>query len=57
MSKCGGRAATAAISAGLLRASQGRYLEAFLIAGVTAIGAAIASLLIQRGTKTALVAH
>lgn len=50
-------AATAAISAGLLRASQGRYLEAFLIAGVTAIGAAIASLLIQRGTKTALVAH
>ncbi|MEY4256705.1 MAG: hypothetical protein RLZZ141_1932 [Pseudomonadota bacterium] len=45
-------AATAAIGAGLLRASQGRYLEAFLIAGMTAIGAAIASLLIQRHAKS-----
>ena len=47
-------AATAAISAGLLRASQGRYLEAFLLAGMTAVGAAVASLLIQRSAKTAL---
>ena len=45
-------AATAAISAGLLRASQGRYLEAFLIAGVTAIGAAVASLLIKRSAQS-----
>ncbi len=47
-------AATAAVSAGLLRASQGRYLEAFLLAGMTAVGAAVASLLIQRSAKTAL---
>ncbi|MDQ0462501.1 sugar phosphate permease [Caulobacter ginsengisoli] len=41
-------AATAAISAGLLRAAEGRYLEAFVIAGLTALAAAAASLLIQR---------
>ena len=45
-------AATAAIGAGLLRASQGRYLEAFLIAGVTAVGAAVASLLIKRRAQS-----
>jgi predicted MFS family arabinose efflux permease len=45
-------AATAAIGAGLLRASQGRYLEAFLLAGMTALGAAIAALLIPRAVKT-----
>jgi len=45
-------AATAAIGAGLLRASQGRYLEAFLLAGMTALGAAIAGLLIPRAVKT-----
>jgi len=45
-------AATAAISAGILRASQGRYLEAFLLAGMTAIGAAVASLLIQRRARS-----
>lgn len=45
-------AATAAISAGILRTSQGRYLEAFLLAGTTAIGAAVASLLIQRRAQS-----
>jgi sugar phosphate permease len=45
-------AATAAISAGLLRAAEGRYLEAFVIAGMTALAAAAASLLIQRPSPT-----
>lgn len=41
-------AATAAITAGVIRAAQGRYLEAFVLAGVAALVAAVASLLIRR---------
>lgn len=41
-------AATAAIGAGAIRASQGRYLEAFVIAGVAAMVAGLASLMIRR---------
>ena len=41
-------AATAAVTAGVLRASQGRYLEAFVLAGAAALIAAAASLLIRR---------
>ncbi len=41
-------AATAAITAGLIRAAEGRYMEAFVAAGFTALAAAAASLLIQR---------
>ena len=46
-------AATAAIAAGALRASQGRYLEAFVMAGLTALIAAAASLMIRRGAVAA----
>ena len=41
-------AATAAFGAGALRAAQGRYLEAFVIAGGVAVLAAILSLMIPR---------
>lgn len=44
-------AASAALGAGLWRASQGRYLEAFVLAGVTALLAAVGSLAIRRGVK------
>lgn len=47
-------AATAAITAGVIRAAQGRYLEAFVLAGVAALVAAVASLMIRR--KTAALA-
>jgi MFS family permease len=46
-------AAVAAIGAGILRASQGRYLEAFVLAGVAALVAAAASLLIRRRSTLA----
>jgi MFS family permease len=46
-------AATAAIGAGVLRASQGRYLEAFVFAGAAALVAAVASLLIRRQAAAA----
>ena len=46
-------AATAAITAGVMRASQGRYLEAFVLAGLTALIAAVASLMIRRGVVAA----
>lgn len=46
-------AATAAIGAGLLRAWQGRYLEAFVMAGLAALVAAVASLMIRRNTALA----
>jgi predicted MFS family arabinose efflux permease len=46
-------AATAAITAGVMRASQGRYLEAFVLAGLTALIAAVASLMIRRGVVSA----
>ncbi len=41
-------AATAAIGAGVLRAAQGRYLEAFVLAGAAAMIAAAASVMIRR---------
>ncbi|HPA39379.1 MAG TPA: MFS transporter [Phenylobacterium sp.] len=44
-------AATAAITAGVLRAAEGRYLEAFVLAGFTGFAAAIASLMIRRQTR------
>lgn len=46
-------AATAAIAAGVLRASQGRYLEAFVLAGLTALIAAAASMMIRRNARLA----
>ncbi|MCI3134551.1 MFS transporter [Phenylobacterium aquaticum] len=48
-------AATAAITAGVLRAAEGRYLEAFVLAGFTAFIAAGASLMIRRGARLAMV--
>ncbi|HEY9234745.1 MAG TPA: MFS transporter, partial [Phenylobacterium sp.] len=42
-------AATAAITAGVIRASQGRYLEAFVLAGLAGLVAAVASIMIRRG--------
>jgi MFS family permease len=47
-------AATAAVAAGIQRASQGRYLEAFVLAGAAALVAAAASLLIRRQTVAAV---
>ena len=44
-------AATAAMAAGVLRAAQGRYLEAFVIAGFAAGIAAVASLMIRRQAR------
>jgi len=41
-------AATAAVTAGVLRAMQGQYVEAFVLAGLTAFIAALASVLIRR---------
>ena len=47
-------AASAALGAGVWRASQGQYLEAFVLAGVIALGAAVASIAIRRATKVAV---
>jgi MFS family permease len=41
-------AATAAIGAGIIRASQGQYMEAFIIAGFAGLIAGVASLMIRR---------
>ncbi len=41
-------AATAAIGAGMIRASQGQYVEAFIIAGAAGLVAGVASLMIRR---------
>lgn len=49
-------AASAALGAGVWRASEGRYLEAFVLAGVIALGAAVASIAIRRAAKTPLAA-
>lgn len=49
-------AATAAITAGVMRAAEGRYLEAFVLAGFTAFVAAIASLMIRRQARDAAFA-
>jgi len=46
-------AATAAIGAGVLRAQQGQYLEAFIIAGVAGLAAAAASLMVRRSVGAA----
>jgi predicted MFS family arabinose efflux permease len=43
-------AATAAFGAGALRAATGRYLEAFVIAGITAVAASLLALAIRRQT-------
>ncbi len=45
-------AATAAVGAGMIRAAQGQYVQAFVLAGVAGLIAAGASLLIRRGVKT-----
>lgn len=49
-------AATAAVTAGVIRAAQGRYLEAFVFAGVAALVAAVASIMIKRRAAPALAA-
>jgi sugar phosphate permease len=46
-------AATAAIAAGVLRTLQGRYLEAFVMAGAAALAAAVMSILIRRASGPA----
>jgi len=49
-------AASAAYFAGAMRAAQGSYGEAFIIAGMTAVAAAAISLLIRGQRRTASVA-
>jgi MFS family permease len=49
-------AATAAVTAGVLRAMQGQYVEAFVLAGTTGFIAAAASILIRREVKLSAVA-
>ncbi len=49
-------AATAAVTAGVMRAMQGQYVEAFVLAGMTGFIAATASILIRREVRTAAVA-
>ncbi|MEH0198860.1 MFS transporter [Caulobacter sp. CCNWLY153] len=44
-------AATAAVGAGMIRAAQGQYVQAFVLAGAAALIAAGASLLIRREVK------
>lgn len=44
-------AATAAVGAGMIRAAQGQYVQAFVLAGVAGLIAAGASLLIRREVK------
>jgi MFS family permease len=46
-------AATAAVTAGVMRAMQGQYVEAFVLAGLTGFIAAAASILIRREVKLA----
>ena len=46
-------AATAAVTAGVLRAMQGQYVEAFVLAGMSGFIAAAASILIRREVKLA----
>ncbi|PVM90852.1 MFS transporter [Caulobacter radicis] len=48
-------AATAAVGAGMIRAAQGQYVQAFVMAGVAALIAAGASLLIRREVKAMAV--
>lgn len=49
-------AATAAIGAGMIRASQGQYVEAFIIAGAAGLVAGVASLMIRRAVPKAAMA-
>ncbi|WP_407527065.1 MFS transporter [Methylobacterium oryzisoli] len=49
-------AATAAFGAGLSRAAEGRYLEAFLAAGLTGLIAAVMSLMIARAARRPVAA-
>lgn len=49
-------AATAAVTAGVIRATQGRYLEAFVLAGVAGLIAALASIMIRRGAAAPVAA-
>ena len=49
-------AATAAIGAGVIRASQGQYVEAFIIAGTAGLVAGVASLMIRRAVPKAAMA-
>lgn len=44
-------AATAAVTAGVLRAAQGQYVEAFVLAGLTGFIAATASVMIRREAR------
>lgn len=46
-------AASAAFTAGALRAATGRYLEAFVIAGITGVAAALLALAIRRAPRLA----
>jgi predicted MFS family arabinose efflux permease len=46
-------AATAAFGAGVMRAAQGNYLQAFIVAGCVGVGAAVLSLMIRRGPEAA----
>ena len=46
-------AATAAVTAGVMRAAQGQYVEAFVLAGMTGFIAATASILIRREVRVA----
>lgn len=49
-------AATAAIGAGVIRASQGQYVEAFIIAGSAGLIAGVASLMIRRAVPKPVLA-
>jgi sugar phosphate permease len=49
-------AATAAIGAGVIRATQGQYVEAFIIAGSAGLIAGVASLMIRRASSQAAFA-
>lgn len=49
-------AATAAIGAGVIRASQGQYVEAFIVAGAAGLAAGVASLMIRRAVPKPVLA-
>lgn len=49
-------AATAAIGAGVIRATQGQYVEAFIIAGSAGLIAGVASLMIRRAVPKPILA-
>ncbi|MET3667818.1 MFS transporter [Caulobacter sp. 1776] len=49
-------AATAAIGAGVIRAQQGQYVEAFIIAGTAGLVAGVASLMVRRAVPKPVMA-